>query len=74
MKIIHTSDWHLGQNFFEHSRKEDHESMIGQLAEHVKAEEPDAMIIAGDIYDNVSPNISVQRELAEYIVRLHDIY
>ena len=72
MKIIHTSDWHLGQNFFEHSRKEDHESMIGQLAEHVKAEEPDALIIAGDIYDNVSPNISVQRELAEYIVRLHD--
>ena len=61
MKLIHTSDWHLGQNFFEYDRKEDHESMIMQLAELIKAEEPDALIIAGDVYDIAAPNTSVQK-------------
>ena len=73
MKIIHTSDWHLGQNFFEYDRREDHCSMIDQLADLIKAEEPDALVVAGDIYDVSTPNTTVQRELAEYIVRLHDI-
>lgn len=72
MKIIHTSDWHLGQNFFEYDRKEDHESMIMQLAELIKAEEPDALIIAGDVYDIAAPNTSVQKGFAEHIVRLRD--
>ena len=73
MKIIHTSDWHLGQNFFEYDRREDHNNMIDQLADLIKEEEPDALVIAGDVYDIAAPNTSVQRELAEYIVRLHDI-
>lgn len=73
MKIIHTSDWHLGQNFFEYDRREDHSSMIDQLADLIKTEEPDALVVAGDIYDIATPNTSVQRELAEYIVKLHDL-
>ena len=72
MKIIHTSDWHIGQNFFEYDRNEDHKSMIGQLADLIRDEKPDALIIAGDIYDIATPNTSVQKELAEYIVLLHD--
>ena len=51
MKIIHTSDWHLGQNFYGYDRSEDHESMISQLIELIHAEEPDALVIAGDIFD-----------------------
>ena len=72
MKIIHTSDWHLGQNFYGYDRSEDHESMINQLIELVHAEEPDALVIAGDIFDVPTPNTAVQKSFAEVIVRIHD--
>jgi exonuclease SbcD len=72
MKIIHTSDWHLGQNFYGYDRSEDHESMINQLIELVYAEEPDALVIAGDIFDVPTPNTAVQKSFAEVIVRIHD--
>lgn len=72
MKIIHTSDWHLGQNFFGYDRSEDHESMISQLIELIHAEEPDSLVIAGDIFDVATPNTAVQKNFAEAIVRIHD--
>lgn len=72
MKIIHTSDWHLGQNFFGYDRSGDHESMISQLIELIQAEEPDALMIAGDIFDVAAPNTTIQKYFAEAIVRLHD--
>ena len=72
MKIIHTSDWHLGQNFFGYDRSEDHESMIGQLIELIQTEEPDALVIAGDIFDVATPNTTVQKSFAESVVRIHD--
>ena len=43
MKIIHTSDWHLGQNFFGYDRSKDHEAMIEQLVKLVQEEKPDAL-------------------------------
>ena len=72
MKIIHTSDWHLGQNFFGYDRSEDHESMIAQLIDLIHAEEPDALVIAGDIFDIATPNTTVQKYFSEAIVRIHD--
>ena len=72
MKIIHTSDWHLGQNFFGYDRSKDHEAMIEQLVKLVQEEKPDALIIAGDIYDIAVPGTGVQKVFAEYIVTLHN--
>ena len=72
MKLIHTSDWHLGQNFYGYDRKADHDEMVCQLIDLAKAEEPDALIIAGDVYDVAAPNISVQKDFADYMVRLHN--
>lgn len=72
MKIIHTSDWHLGQNFFGYDRSEDHESMIAQLIELVHAEGPDALVIAGDIFDVAVPNTTIQKNFAEAVVRIHN--
>lgn len=72
MKIIHTSDWHLGQNFFGFDRTTDHESMIGQLIELVNEEEPDALVIAGDIFDVAAPNTTIQKKFSEAVVRIHN--
>jgi exonuclease SbcD len=55
MKILHTSDWHLGQNFFTKSRKQEHQEFINWLLQQVVSEQVDAVIIAGDIFDTGTP-------------------
>lgn len=71
MKIIHTSDWHIGQNFFGFDRRPDHEKMIGELADLIIAEKPDALIVAGDIYDSQTPGSGIQKMFVENMVALH---
>ena len=72
MKIIHTSDWHLGQNFYGFDRRDDHSEMVSQLAKLIAEEKPDALIIAGDVYDIATPNTAVQKDFADYMVKLHN--
>ncbi|EPJ44327.1 MAG: exonuclease subunit SbcD [Osedax symbiont Rs1] len=67
MKIIHTSDWHLGQNFFTKSRKEEHQEFFKWLLKQISSNEIDAVIIAGDIFDTGTPP-SYARELYNQFV------
>lgn len=62
MKILHTSDWHLGQSFFTKSRKHEHQAFLKWLLNVVKKHEIDAVIIAGDVFDTGTPP-SYAREL-----------
>jgi exonuclease SbcD len=55
MKILHTSDWHLGQSFFTKSRKDEHQAFIAWLLNLIVQEHIDAVIIAGDIFDTGTP-------------------
>lgn len=70
MKIIHTSDWHLGQNFYGNERTEEHLFFLKQLCAIVDEEEPDALIISGDIYDSVAPSITAQKLYNRMILEL----
>ena len=70
MKIIHTSDWHLGQNFYGNERTEEHLYFLKQLCAIVDEEEPDALIISGDIYDSVAPSITAQKLYNRMILEL----
>lgn len=67
MRILHTSDWHLGQVFFTHSRKAEHHKLITWLMDIVAREQINAMIIAGDIFDTGAPP-SYARELYHQLV------
>ncbi|CAA6808700.1 MAG: Exonuclease SbcD, partial [uncultured Thiotrichaceae bacterium] len=62
MRILHTSDWHLGQNFFSKSRKSEHQAFIGWLLQQVGEHNVDAVLIAGDVFDTGTPP-SYAREL-----------
>ena len=62
MKILHTSDWHLGQSFFTKSRKQEHAAFLQWLLEQVDTYEVDAVIVAGDVFDTGTPP-SYAREL-----------
>lgn len=62
MKILHTSDWHLGQSFFTKSRQQEHSAFIQWMLELVDEQHIDAIVIAGDIFDTGTPP-SYAREL-----------
>ncbi|NLK22395.1 MAG: exonuclease SbcCD subunit D [Epulopiscium sp.] len=55
MRILHTSDWHLGKNLEGCSRLEEQELFIEELIEIVDRENVDMIIISGDIYDTGNP-------------------
>lgn len=67
MRIIHTSDWHLGQNFYSKSRAAEHSAFLDWLLTSAQAHEVDAIIVAGDIFDTGSPP-SYARELYNLFV------
>lgn len=62
MRILHTSDWHLGQNFYSKSRAAEHRAFLDWLLNTAEAEQVDAIVVAGDIFDTGSPP-SYAREL-----------
>ena len=52
MKVIHTSDWHLGHILYNLDRNAEHEAFLGQLCKLVCTEKPDALLVSGDIFDS----------------------
>jgi len=67
MRIIHTSDWHLGQSFYTKSRAREHQAFLDWLVAQVALHQVDAVIVAGDIYDTGTPP-SYARELFNHFV------
>lgn len=55
MKIIHTSDWHLGQKLLYNDREEEHRLALDWLLETIKAEKADGLLVSGDIFDIGNP-------------------
>lgn len=58
VKVLHTSDWHLGQTFFNYDRLDESRHFLNQLAEIVETEQPDVMVVSGDVYNVPSPSAS----------------
>lgn len=55
MKILHTSDWHLGQKFISREREDEHAMALNWLSELIFTEKVDLLIVAGDIFDIGNP-------------------
>ena len=55
-KFIHTSDWHLGQNFYGYDRSEEQRDFLEQLADIVRKHTPDALLVSGDIFHTAAPS------------------
>ena len=60
-KFIHTSDWHLGQNFYGYDRTEEQQDFLEQLAGIVRKHQPDALLVSGDIFHTASPSNAAVR-------------
>ena len=74
MKILHTSDWHIGQILnFHYDRQEEHQFFLDQLCDIIVRERPDVLIVSGDIYDKNTPGNSSMRFLSDNLLRICDL-
>lgn len=70
MRILHSSDWHLGQHFMGKSREPEHRAFLAWLIEQVQVHRVDALIVAGDLFDTGTPPSYARRLYNQFIADL----
>ncbi len=55
MRILHTSDWHLGQQFFGKNREAEHQAFFAWLIAQIQSLQIDVLLVAGDLFDTATP-------------------
>ncbi len=70
MKIMHLSDLHLGKRLIDVSLMEDQEYILDQILSLAEAEKPQAVLIAGDVYDRSNPPAEAMSLFASFLRRL----
>jgi len=70
MKIIHTSDWHLGCSLFGRKRYEETEKFLDWLSELLEQENIDVLLVAGDIFDTTTPSNRAQKLYYQFLHRV----
>ena len=71
MKILHTSDWHLGHVLYGHDRTEEQQNMLDQMVKIVEEQEPDVFLLCGDVFHTSQPSNAIQTKLSEALVSIH---
>ena len=70
MRILHTSDWHLGRDLAGFSRSREHESFLDELVK--LADDVDIVIISGDVFDTFNPPVAAEELYFDALARLGD--
>jgi len=68
MKLLHTSDWHLGHTLHEADRTAEHEAFLGWLARTIVERDVDALLVTGDVFDSANPPASAQKLWYRFLV------
>ncbi|MEV7623112.1 exonuclease SbcCD subunit D [Actinoplanes sp. NPDC089786] len=55
MRILHTSDWHVGKVLKGQNREEEHKQVLAEVIAIAEREEPDLVLVSGDLYDSAAP-------------------
>lgn len=72
MKLIHLSDLHLGKRVNDFPMLEDQAYILDRILEIIDREQPDAALIAGDVYDKTIPSAEAVTLLDDFLVKLAD--
>lgn len=72
MKLLHTSDWHIGKTLKGRNRIDEQQAVIGQIVRIAREQQPDAVLIAGDLYDVAVPSSEAQRLVVQALLALRD--
>jgi exonuclease SbcD len=67
MRLLHTSDWHLGQTLHNYDRAYEHQCFLDWLVETIVAEQADVLLVSGDVFDNANPSAQSQRQLYQFL-------
>ena len=70
MKLLHTSDWHIGLALYGRKRYEEFESFLNWLADLIEAEGIDMLLVAGDVFDNSTPSNRAQELYYRFLCRV----
>ncbi|MEW8552672.1 MAG: exonuclease SbcCD subunit D C-terminal domain-containing protein [Candidatus Thiodiazotropha sp.] len=70
MKILHTSDWHIGRSLYGRKRYEEFDAFLTWLAETIQKNEIDALLVAGDIFDTSAPSNRAQELYYKFLCRV----
>lgn len=70
MRFLHLSDLHIGKRLNEFSLLEDQAYILGQILEITKSEQPDGVLIAGDVYDKAAPSAEAVGLFDDFLTRL----
>ena len=70
MKFLHLSDLHIGKNLNGFSMIGEQKNAFEQVLGYIKSEKPDAVIIAGDVYDRAVPNVEAVRAFDDFLTEL----
>ncbi len=70
MRILHTSDWHLGHTLYNQDRDEEQRDMLEQMAAIAADRKPDVFLVSGDLYHTSQPPAAVQHMLSDALVKI----
>jgi exonuclease SbcD len=72
MRLLHTSDWHLGRSLHRADLRDAQSAFLDGLVETVRSERVDAVLVAGDVYDRAVPSLDAVELCESALVRLRD--
>lgn len=70
--IFHTADWHLGQSFHGYERHDEHAAFLTWLRQQLQQHQPDALVIAGDIFDTINPSARATKLYYTFLAKLRE--
>ncbi len=70
MKILHTSDWHIGRTLYGRKRYEEFEAFLSWLSETIIVEQVDVLLVAGDVFDTSAPSNRAQELYYRFLCRI----
>ena len=72
MKVLHTSDWHLGHTLYNYERSEEQQAMLDQIVRIVAERQPDLFLLCGDVYHTVQPTAATQQLFINALMRIRE--
>src|SRR3978361_2208951 len=72
MRLLHTSDWHIGRSLHGRELLREQEAVLSRLAQVVAEERVDVVLVAGDVYDRAVPSADATAVLDRAVMRLRD--
>ena len=69
LKILHTSDWHLGRSLYDRKRYDEFSKFLDWLAEFIKKQKIDILLVAGDIFDTTTPGNRAQELYYQFLTK-----